>query len=1735
MNAQDLVALSESQAANYDELQLFNDLIGSMVRLERLQSSRQLHESLRKRADETAGQPMALGTNSLTSATSQHLRKLLARPKNILTSFVPQILSKQLVLRRPGNQIAARSPQNHPMSLSNQPNNQMYQQQIVFSKLQPTIMPINSFKHDGFHHHNNYHLAPHNPYLINVQPKQFVEPSRGQQGPAVVVNGNRNQQIVLLHDLRHLNSPEQQNSNEFEAERGLSQVDQLIKNEFETRMNLNEHIANSSANVTSGEPQNTIESPLAMDEHRVAAETTTIEPTPQSSDMIATTLTSAPIAIDWPPVQSPQAPNSADGDQTSLNEPDDGQTRPLAYPPSEETSRLIKLIQLRPQEQDNNPDSSWRPTEDPREFLGARNVRRGHRSAPQARQPNERRLNFMGPSPIQVNGLIDSKNNDDKSDQSEQARQRLVAAFVPSALETIAQLRLNQTQEQNNNLQLKQTVPTSGHKLAALGDRPDQHRFRWSEQGKPLRGDHQEPQTDQPGQRRPDDNNQRQEQSTRLSSVQVEANGDESDDSLDRQPDNNQNGHLLFHPGDDVNLLSSRHHLERQQQQQQQDNLEPPRTTFQQVEFNQQQNNQPVDQDPSVVAHLQQHHHNRQREIAASDVESLSETLKRLRDTKSRIRQLQAELNATGQVNVVDMRQIQQQLQQHPLPTLLAASETGNKNTDTAHLTDDHQHVASETISEHQAAKTVGPSATRKGSLDWFRSWSPPLLFGGVSSAATAAVAANDNSTGHLFVPSSLIKAHNSMNMPLGMYHNGPLTAPARLVASALGRAAHNVASMPASNRTGGRSWSAPSGSVARPPTSAPILLTSTITVEAELLDMTTTVAPNIMDHDSSIRPPAEMVRIPFEPSQIIKAIQQAKNSTRGTGQHPAGDDNDNNWTTTREENRRQETTVRPVLMTQQVPTTITSSRSESVSGDSHRNYRQRQHNYEPKQQPSDQQQQQQQRPPQRQQVATESPIVIVEPTQATVTPSVVGPPSIVAGRKQNGASNLHLSDSNHQKSAGRNPTVPKTIKSVSAPKGTTMMANETTRISERSSDVSTNNGQANQQAVSGSGFISSTINKLLEFVGSLAGGQHQQQQQAMSGGRLNETSWPGNLNVSTNKQHQQANKLTTEKVLHTFIVSACSLALVCLLVVFTTMRCHHSARVSRRRRLGAHLIDSNATNGGALIGGSQMLANNLRGSPPRTSQVGCPAALDWRRVSSSSSSSTGNFLSHLKAPEQQQDKLILDGTMQNISLLPRHSNNLLANQDITCCHCNHCSQRPADAWPYDQNELYHLPVARANRLPFGAASSVNNMLSQASQENLRREESSQRMAPSKLPSIRVPVGGTRLRMMSAIKEGTTGAAGDTTMDQTMDEHSDGQESVRCTCEHHHDEHSADESCGQADEHQEDTNTNNNDTVTLDYNCQCCQESQQRQSEPRGSILLANNLSQRQHKGCHQLGGQCDNPGARDDLGADLIDNLTPRKDSTSAKLSGKALASTLAANCGCNSNSGSDVIAEGHSGRCAKQQVAVVLSKRCGSSRRLGSLGCSKANGKVASHEANSNLNQHDDDDVDDNDDDDDDDQRTNRELCQVNREDGERKCSVLVRTRNHMHELAASSDLLDCCENFASSQPTTNCPHQRQKQRRPASPTLVNVSEGQVKQQKQQQRQDDRHNGQQVARLSGNIKSGNMKSSGVPKFAALSLAASTIQQKLKRKIIGSSNQAAGQQTAAKLKLGLNKAGRPA
>lgn len=229
--------------------------------------------------------------------------------------------------------------------------------------------------------------------------------------------------------------------------------------------------------------------------------------------------------------------------------------------------------------------------------------------------------------------------------------------------------------------------------------------------------------------------------------------------------------------------------------------------------------------------------------------------------------------------------------------------------------------------------------------------------------------------------------------------------------------------------------------------------------------------------------------------------------------------------------------------------------------------------------------------------------------------------------------------------------------------------------------------------------------------------------------------------------------KLTTEKVLIRLITFACLFTLTCLLIVLIVIRCQTRAQIARRRQPKSVCITSDSHN-------KSVTCKRHENSNP----------VNWRRLKLLAMEA-GRCKRHgpKESGRQRPDRLIFDSTMCNVSLLS--NKHLLDGRRCRCGECSICdastSSNDASPRPSSSN------IYRAVKLPFGAASSVNRLLAQQQQKAAHSTKDSS-------TSGKIPVGGTRLRLMSAIQEAESSRL------ETDSEHSIYQDSngaiLGCVC-----------------------------------------------------------------------------------------------------------------------------------------------------------------------------------------------------------------------------------------------------------------------------------------------------------------------------------------------------------------
>jgi len=243
-------------------------------------------------------------------------------------------------------------------------------------------------------------------------------------------------------------------------------------------------------------------------------------------------------------------------------------------------------------------------------------------------------------------------------------------------------------------------------------------------------------------------------------------------------------------------------------------------------------------------------HNDSLRVEPADQSAALRETIKRLHQTKARIRQLQAEL------------ELDQRANRAPPPASMPEWTAGRERMAVAPSAES---VSTPTRLAFEPASTAAPPAARSEAeparvvpgghpvdRSVVRWWSQQGNTAGGPAPPVLAERARPSPAAHgqAWPPRAAVRAQQPMNVPLGLFHAaGPLGSPARLLAGAVGTTVHQHHAQPAPStgqwsrvedrRLGGQSngTERPGGGRASAellsvrPSSAPILLASTITV----------------------------------------------------------------------------------------------------------------------------------------------------------------------------------------------------------------------------------------------------------------------------------------------------------------------------------------------------------------------------------------------------------------------------------------------------------------------------------------------------------------------------------------------------------------------------------------------------------------------------------------------------------------------------------------------------------------------------------------------------------------------------------------------------------------------------------------------------------------------------------------------------------------------------------------
>lgn len=1339
------------------------------------------------------------GQTSATNAvrTSKQLKKLLARPRQILSSFVPYTLSKQLVLRRPNNLMMTMNLtkrihdklQSPSGSISNKPQQASSRHQFPVSQHQrsqmhdhrPQVVPTNlKVRLDRPHSNNGGYLALHqvkpmfvqqphsHPAMINQQHRNLEStrqvmangrmlmvdkvpmvmhhenhqhrlPSMIEHRPATAEEGDADDDVVTEEEL----SQEGQEGGGLGQQDQLVQFDQLIRDEFETRLNLNEQMINKHRQDTNGTGRHRTPynwRPAAVSSSHQDHRHFLMGPANDTTSDHARKLQ-----------QQHYLQSATETKRLNLPAPHAGE-QPFV-PTALETIAHLTM---------NNGSSSGRGN-----FNYHHNLQlpvAGVEQAARVAPTNDSR--FPPPSNY-FNTKVPSSRlvQHQQHRASDKANKLSTNKFAGSSVgESTAgsytnTIRNQQPGEDYNNNNFYLQTPRIEHKPASTQQRIDNsiadHR--------PTNGRH-------------------------LSTLLLNSSSGSSAEDGDEDADaDGGNGSGVKKPADNLYQRLADSHI---------DQIISPMTTL------------TSSQNPSPSATNQRQRKGtlaRQQHLSAEQVsnenesendddddngssgnEALSETLLRLHETKTRIRQLQAELNATGPMLLHSAMR--------PAPSQV-------------HLNLDRNHT--------QDDDSFDDEQRRDG---WFQLWSP--TGSAVSRGNDQVRQLNSSATGGL-----LIRAHNSLNLPLGMYHAGnPLTAPARLVASAFGNAAKGATTpsrgrQPVLVRTQA-GWLISADQVQ---TSPPVLLASTLLVDGhhhqqqqqqqyqEQRPAVQQAVDGEGDDDADEKAimngkqlsgtkllPASSSPPNGQPNNLTlsgykqlrlnhrpKGLKTTTSGNNGTTMQPSRHTTDNTLPTlvgaghSRENQTSAEmtTTLTGSRNSNQLQVSIGDNGGESAaitvdlvdngkssSGarekwDADRRNRLKDQalhaanltnvglkplKFEPIQQSTDLSLVTSTR---HQPLATQTPQL--QPASQREWLLAVAEPGGGGGVQQ------------QQRKLNSTATL------AGGKQWSAMIGFEPQQGGKGTSGSDRRRADSDKSSESGPvGFLDRLLSKLAGSFGSASSDQQSQNYSASratkTGARQTLAETMSHSDNATANEYQFNSKLTTEKVLHTFIAFSCSLAILCLVVVVATVRCQ------MRRRKRASSSSSSSSSAG--------LATNRCDEPPK--QQYQSRGLDaWRRLSglSKSAKKVSNTAGDRYTP---RDKLILDGTMRNISLLARHltpsSSRAAGGQqqpsatlvkmpqptlNSSCCHCVSCSEswlfRSDSQDDQDNNNgprnicssgFYH-PAPRG-KLPFGTASSVNKLLTPMRSANSDTVARRQR--------ARHPIGGTRLKMMSAIEERST-------------------------------------------------------------------------------------------------------------------------------------------------------------------------------------------------------------------------------------------------------------------------------------------------------------------------------------------------------------------------------------------
>lgn len=275
--------------------------------------------------------------------------------------------------------------------------------------------------------------------------------------------------------------------------------------------------------------------------------------------------------------------------------------------------------------------------------------------------------------------------------------------------------------------------------------------------------------------------------------------------------------------------------------------------------------------------------------------------------------------------------------------------------------------------------------------------------------------------------------------------------------------------------------------------------------------------------------------------------------------------------------------------------------------------------------------------------------------------------------------------------------------------------------------------------------------------------------------------------------------KLTTEKVLMKLVTFACLIVLLSLMLILVVVWCQTKFKSARSDDCSLSRQQS-STSSDEVVSSN---ASNDRSCKTNQSTQYKQKSIDWRRLIMLASELGSNRRGYGKCNRRDggkkggdskrrgASKVQLDGAMRNVSLLAKKR---FRDNDCCICNCKYCLNQTSDDLSSSSAEmsskLINGNIYRSRKLPFGAASSVNCLL--ADRQPKKKKQQHNRLQQSnhidgrtqssgliRSTQMRQPICGTRLKLMSAIEESDSFSLRHHCEDHSM---SLSSEVAGCTC-----------------------------------------------------------------------------------------------------------------------------------------------------------------------------------------------------------------------------------------------------------------------------------------------------------------------------------------------------------------